>query len=250
MPTLVAFIPHPDDESYAFGGLLALAARAGWACHVECASSGENGKRHDGGVAGCEELAEAREAELEASCRILGGQRPAFWRLPDGRLREMPSQAGRVAEAIDRLGPDVVLTLGPDGAYGHPDHIVLYRWVAEAQRAGGQGSLVLPVFVPGLFLPQYEKCISMMGNPPEPRRETIGGAEFDFEVDIRQARDVKLAVIAAHRTQLPGGDPRAIFPAGIVDALLEVERYSIVGPTESALALFGSLAGEITSRLH
>ena len=49
MPALLAIIPHPDDESYSFGGTLALAAAASWRCLVQCATSGERGKRHDGG---------------------------------------------------------------------------------------------------------------------------------------------------------------------------------------------------------
>jgi mannose-6-phosphate isomerase-like protein (cupin superfamily) len=44
-------------------------------------------------------------------------------------------------------------------------------------------------------------------------------------VDVAAARETKLAAIAAHRTQLPGGDPRALFPAGIVDRLLGAEQF-------------------------
>ena len=73
---------------------------------------------------------------------------------------------------------------------------------------------------------------------------------FDHELDIRPVRDTKLAAIAAHRTQLPGADPHAIFPPGIVDALLDVERYSVPGPCDAVEALFQSIAAEITSRLR
>ena len=52
MPTLLAVIAHPDDESYSFGGTLALAAQAGWRCHVLSLTSGEGGKRNDGGPDG------------------------------------------------------------------------------------------------------------------------------------------------------------------------------------------------------
>jgi LmbE family N-acetylglucosaminyl deacetylase len=251
VPTLLAFIPHPDDESYAFGGLLALAARAGWTCHVQCASSGETGQRHDGGVAGREELGETREGELSASCRVLGAEPPTFWRLPDRGLRGTPSQAGRIADAIDSLGAGVVLTLGPDGAYGHPDHVALHRWVVEAHElTGGRPALLFPAFPRGLFLPQYEKCTGMMGDPPDPLPDTIGDDRFDLDLDIWAVQDQKLAAIAAHQTQLPGREPRAIFPAGIVDALLDVERYTLAGPTEPARRLFRSLTTEITESLR
>ena len=84
MPRLLAFVPHPDDESYSFGGLIALAARAGWECQVVCCSSGEKGQRHDGGPSEPMAVAAAREAELDASCTALGAMPPAFLHLHDG----------------------------------------------------------------------------------------------------------------------------------------------------------------------
>jgi LmbE family N-acetylglucosaminyl deacetylase len=39
---------------------------------------------------------------------------------------------------ITEVQPDTVLTFGPDGATGHPDHIAVCRWTTAAvQRAGG-----------------------------------------------------------------------------------------------------------------
>src|SRR3970040_1322526 len=74
MPTLLAVIPPPDDESYSFAGTIALAADAGWDCLVHCATYGEGGERHDGGSPGRNALADAREAALRESCRILGAR--------------------------------------------------------------------------------------------------------------------------------------------------------------------------------
>lgn len=246
MPRLLAFIPHPDDESYSFGGTIALAARAGWDCYVECASSGERGKRHDGGDLAPNGVAEAREAELEASCRLLGADRPRFWGLPDGELRSHRGEQPRILAAITRLQPDLLLALGPDGAYGHPDHIALHRWVNEAWAAlpAGRPPLLYAAFLPGLFLPQYEKCIGMMGDPPTPPPAAIGAAARHYAVDIRSVRETKLACIRAHLSQLPGGDPEALFPPGIVAALLEEEWFTDAAGqvTPSTAALLASLA--------
>lgn len=226
MPRLLAFIPHPDDESYSFGGTLALAARAGWECRIVCASSGEKGKRHDGGKTDRESVASARELELAASCETLTIPPPAFWRLPDGGLRSVRVGPEFAESELTKFKPDVVLTLGPDGAYGHPDHIALHRWVAHAWQASNRAcALLFPVFPPGLFLPQYEKCIGMMGDPPNPSRDAIGGNVWDYAVSIREVRDQKLAAVASHRSQLPGGHPEALFPPGIITALLDVERF-------------------------
>ncbi len=246
MPRLLAFIPHPDDESYSFGGTIALAARAGWECFVECASFGERGKRHDGGDTTPNGVAEAREAELEASCRLLGAGPPRFWGLPDGELRSHRGEQHRILAAIARLQPDLLFALGPDGAYGHPDHIALHRWVSDAWAAlpAGRPPLLYAAFPPGLFLPQYEKCIGMMGDPPAPPPTAIGTAPWHYQVSIAAVRETKLASIRAHRSQLPGGNPEALFPPGIVAALLEEEWFTDAsGRTDPGVAaLIRSLA--------
>jgi LmbE family N-acetylglucosaminyl deacetylase len=231
MPTLLAFIPHPDDEAYSFAGTIALAARAGWDCHVECASFGELGKRHDGGPASPPDVAAAREAELQASCRVLGAHPPRFWGLSDGGFRHQPGEQPRIVQIIASLEPAIVLTLGPDGAYGHPDHLALHRWVAEAWQSlpAARPALVYAAFPPGLFLPQYEKCIGMMGDPPHPPRSAIGSLSWHYEVPIAAVRETKLASIRAHRSQLPGGEPEALFPPGIVAAMLDAERFCDAG---------------------
>ncbi len=229
MPTLLAIIAHPDDESYSFGGTLALATSAGWRCVVLSLTSGEGGKRHDGGPIGKAAIGEARERELAASCKVLGAEPPEFWRLPDGHVREQPSQVSRLRDFIESSHPDLIVSLGEDGAYGHPDHIAAYRWLLEAWQSLGASRppLLLAAFAPGLFLPQYRKCLSMMGDPPTPAPEKIGGAAaWHYQLPISQVAPTKLASIAAHRTQLPGGDPEAIFPPDIVQKLLDFERFS------------------------
>ncbi|MGE0599078.1 MAG: PIG-L deacetylase family protein [Dehalococcoidia bacterium] len=229
MPRLLALIPHPDDETYSFAGTIALAANAGWDCFLECASYGERGKRHDGGASRPNDVAEAREAELVASCAILGAHPPRFWGLPDGELRLHRGEHTRIQTLWSELQPAIVLSLGPDGAYGHPDHVALYRWVTEAWESldpEERPVLLHATFPKGLFLPQWEKVGKKLGDPPDPPAEAIGSDSFDYEVPIGSVREKKLAAIAAHRSQLPGGEPEAIFPPGILGKLLDVERFS------------------------
>ncbi len=228
MPTLLAIIPHPDDESYSFGGTIALAARSGWRCLVECATAGECGKRHDGGLATEAAIGRARIRELRDSCRILRAEHPRVWGLPDGGLSASVSAGPHIADLLHDLAPDLVLTLGPDGAYGHPDHIALHDWVRDAWLACPEPrpALLWPVFPPGLFLPQYDRCRHMLGDPPSPAPGEVGSDTFDYEVPIATVAAIKRDAIAAHRTQLPGADPQAIFPPGIVAALMASERFS------------------------
>ncbi|MGE3073700.1 MAG: PIG-L deacetylase family protein [Dehalococcoidia bacterium] len=229
MPRLLAFIPHPDDESYSFGGTIALASQAGWDCFVECASFGEKGKRHDGGPARPNDVAEARERELVASCEVLGAHPPRFWGLPDGEMRLHRGEQARIRLLVAELRPSLVLALGADGAYGHPDHVALYRWVSEAWGSLGpqlKPALLYAAFPKGLFLPQWAKVGKKLGDPPDPPATAIGRHSFDYEVPIAAVRETKLAAVTAHHSQLPGGDPEAIFPPGILRELLDVERFT------------------------
>lgn len=236
VPTLLAFIPHPDDEAYSFAGTVALASAEGWRCLVHCASSGERGKRHDVWTR-WQRTRTRREAELRASCRAIGAGPPEFWGLPDGALKREESQAARFAAVIDRERPALVLGLGADGAYGHPDHLAVQRWLREGTHlAAWRGfALLEAVFPQGLFLTQYEKCIRMMGDPPSPARSEIGSDVWDVEVDISEVIGQKRNALASHRSQLRGGDPEALFPPGIVAHLMERERFSRTGPSTAAL---------------
>jgi len=46
---------------------------------------------------------------------------------------------GAIVEHLRRVHPDVVITFGPDGAYGHPDHIAISQFTtAAALRAAGR----------------------------------------------------------------------------------------------------------------
>jgi LmbE family N-acetylglucosaminyl deacetylase len=44
---------------------------------------------------------------------------------------------GRITEIIRTFQPDVVITFGPDGGYGHPDHITVSAATAQAFRLAG-----------------------------------------------------------------------------------------------------------------
>ncbi|MEZ4492113.1 MAG: PIG-L deacetylase family protein [Dehalococcoidia bacterium] len=230
MPNLLAIIPHPDDETYAFAGTIALAAKAGWKCHVHCASFGEGGERHDGGDPDPGMLALARARELDASCARLGAQPPDIWGLPDGGLAGRKEGVRKARSAMRRTNAAVVLSLGSDGAYGHPDHLAVHRWVQQAWETIEEKPVLLyAAFPPGLFRPQYERCVisGIMGDPPLLEPQDIGQHTADICVDIRAVAASKREAIAAHATQLQDGDPETMFPAGIVPALMERETYGI-----------------------
>lgn len=228
MPLAIVFTPHPDDEAYAFGGTICRLVESGWRVQVEVATAGEQGERHDGGQADARSVGIERLGELAMSCQVLGADSPHCWGLPDGRLATSPDQSERIARIIRERQPALVLSLGADGAYGHPDHLALHRWLSTA--VAGLGADAPPVlyaaFPRGLFLPQWELCIGMMGDPPSPSASEIGTDQFDHEFDVVAYASRKRAAIAAHVSQLPGGDPANLFPGEIVPALLAREWFT------------------------
>ena len=132
---LMCVLAHPDDESLGTGGTLAKYAAEGVSTYVVTATRGERGRFHDEAVSpGPEIVGKAREAELLAAARELGVREVRFLDYPDGALdRVNAAQAiEKIAGHIRRVKPQVVVTFGPDGAYGHPDHIAISQFTAAA----------------------------------------------------------------------------------------------------------------------
>lgn len=235
MRRLLALVPHPDDEAYSIGGTLALAAATGWEVTVIAISAGDRGQCHTGQATTPQELADIRLAELAAACRALGVTVGASPRLPDGALAVHPALRPTVQACLQAVAPDIVATLGPDGAYGHPDHLALHQAVVEAiATRQAPPALLFAAFPRGLFAPQYERCRPLLGDPPALQPADLGTETPDFRIPIAPVARQKLAAIAAHRSQLPGGDPQAIFPPGIVSALLREEWFTLRHPSDMA----------------
>ncbi len=130
----MAVLAHPDDESLGMGGVLARYAREGVETHLITATRGERGRNGESRDTPPEQLAALREAELAAAARVLGVASVYFLDYPDAALdRVDPREASaRIAEHIDCIGPHVVITFGPEGGYGHPDHIAISQFTTAA----------------------------------------------------------------------------------------------------------------------
>jgi LmbE family N-acetylglucosaminyl deacetylase len=143
----MAVLAHPDDESLGMGGTLAKYASEGVDVFLLTATRGEGGRfrgRRPGDAEhpGRARLAAIREAELHASAAALGVRDVTLLGYADQHLdRADPCEAaGRIAAELRRVRPDVVLTFGPDGAYGHPDHIAISQFTTAAIVAAANGA--------------------------------------------------------------------------------------------------------------
>jgi LmbE family N-acetylglucosaminyl deacetylase len=135
---------HPDDEAYLSAGLMAAAADAGNPATVVTATYGELGFS-DPDAWPPERGREVRRWEAAAALAPLGVQDHRWLDLPDGGLADLDEeeQVTRLVAIVDEVRPDTVLTFGPDGGTGHPDHIAVGRWATEAARRATRPPRVL-----------------------------------------------------------------------------------------------------------
>jgi LmbE family N-acetylglucosaminyl deacetylase len=71
----------------------------------------------------------------------------------------------RVAEELARLRPDAVITWGPEGGMGHPDHRLVSTVVAQLVRAGAPG---MPERLYYMYMPAeaFRAMYPQRGAPP------------------------------------------------------------------------------------
>jgi LmbE family N-acetylglucosaminyl deacetylase len=131
--TILGIWAHPDDEAHLSGGLMAIARNHGSRVVCVTATRGELGTP-DPVAWPPSRLAEARTAELARSLEILGVSEHHWLGYADGACADVPA-ANAVAQLgtlIEEVQPDTVLTFGPDGITGHPDHQAVSAWAAAA----------------------------------------------------------------------------------------------------------------------
>lgn len=133
---MLAVFAHPDDETVV-SPLLAKSAHEGHAVHLLTLTAGEKGVREHAQIPAGEPLAAVRAQELACSAAALGITSHTLLRFPDQGFVAAGKQiwqetASAVRNAIDRLRADVLITWGPEGGTGHPDHRGTHSVVVQA----------------------------------------------------------------------------------------------------------------------
>jgi LmbE family N-acetylglucosaminyl deacetylase len=224
---LMCVLAHPDDESLGFGGPLARYAAEGVETYLVTATRGERGwfgaPEANPGLA---ELGRMREQELHAAVRVLGLRRVDFLDYVDGDLdRADPAEAiGKIVGHLRRVRPQVVATFGPDGAYGHPDHIAISQFTTAAIVAAADPDYAPPgeatapphrvsklyhaawTEADGRFYEEIFGEVAMVVDGV--KRGGLGWPEWMITVRIEAADHWPTVweAVRCHRTQLPGYD--------------------------------------------
>ncbi len=135
---LMAIFAHPDDELLT-GALLAHYAAKGVYVYLVVATNGSKGVEKHAHIPAGPALVDERKKETVCSALVLGIQPPIFLGASD-QLESGPgglsSQLELVRKGVDslinRLRPDAIITFGPSGWTGHPDHRMVGMVVTEA----------------------------------------------------------------------------------------------------------------------
>jgi len=191
--SLLAIFAHPDDETFRPGGTLALLARRGVRVEVLTFTRGQAGSCGDPPLCTPSELPAVRERELRSACAVLGLQPPRLLDYEDGRLAEAdPEQViAQILAIVNEIKPQVLLSFGPDGLSGHPDHIAVGQWAAETFRRAQEIAALYTVAVP--------RSLAESLNMRQVR--AVPDEMIALAVDVSAVWETKLAAMHAHATQ-------------------------------------------------
>lgn len=272
MATLVCFHAHPDDESIATGGTMALAARAGHRVVLVVATRGEMGEPQPGVLADGEELWERRVVETHAAAELLGVDRVEFLGYRDSGMIGEPSNedptcfwqadveeaAQRMAAIMRETDADVLTIYDSHGGYGHPDHIQVHRVGRRAAEIAGVTRVFQSTMNRDRILRQmaenaeaFEEEIEqeLEGETVEQMRRRAEAAErgefgspealITHAIDVAEVVGLKRAAMAAHRSQI---GPDSFFfkmPTEVFAAAFGTEWFIALDASRAEGAPFG-----------
>ena len=250
-PTLMAVFAHPDDEAFGTGGTLSRYAAEGCDVFVVTATRGEAGQIAEPGLATSANLPYVRERELRCACQQYSARPPYFLDYLDGQLTvvHQGQAVGKLVRLIRQLKPDVLITFGPDGIYGHYDHIAVHRWATIAYDLAAEPDYFpdLEPSEPHWIKKLYYRVSSQEGL--DARRQNgqrpavmMDGVPFPFVglplaqittvIDVGDFVDAKLAGILCHATQIGRNNRYVETPDEVVsDPWFRQETFSLAHTT-------------------
>ncbi len=130
---LLAVFAHPDDERV-IGPLLSRLSREGRELHLAIATDGSKGVRDHAGIPAGQALAAARKLEAECAAKRLGVRHLHLLGLEDGGLASFANLArlrSELEKVVGGIRPAAIITFGPEGGTGHPDHRLVGNVVTQ-----------------------------------------------------------------------------------------------------------------------
>jgi LmbE family N-acetylglucosaminyl deacetylase len=195
---IVAVFAHPDDERV-IGPLLSRLAREGRETHLVIATDGAKGVLDFAKIPAGAKRAAARTKEARCAAKRLGVRQLHLLGLPDGGLASF-EVLGKLRTAlvaiIDSLRPAAIITLGPEGGTGHPDHRLVGNVVTQIVQSDARYSNIDLLYA---SLPTERLRTAPRANPTvNGMTEALLTVRVPFEQrDLAAGREE----FACHRTQ-------------------------------------------------
>lgn len=188
---VLVFMPHPDDEAVFCSGLLKKLTMSNIPVKLITLTSGEKSTLVFGLKPG-DDLASTRRIEQKKSCEILGITDFEVLTIPDGGLKTKEKEVKEIiSKQIKLFRPTHIITLEPDGIYGHPDHIGLSLFVTEV--------VISPIRLLYATIPPFKekRPVSKMSEKP-----VINPIIPEYCLTLEKSEtEAKIASLRAHRTQ-------------------------------------------------
>jgi LmbE family N-acetylglucosaminyl deacetylase len=264
--TVVFLHAHPDDETVVTGGTMAGLAADGHRVVVVTATFGELGEVPEGMLDDGESVAERRNAELAASCTVLGVARQVFLGYHDSGMAGEPTNdrpgsfaaadvdeaAAGLASILTEESADVLVAYDEHGGYGHPDHIQVHRVGMRAAELAGTAAVYMATVDRDHMRQLAAESLTIDGEPPHQGTIeavlTMGepGGRITTEVDVMPWIDRKQEAMRAHASQIAEDSFFLALPEQLYRRVWGQEWYIRVvppwdapegAPRESALAL-------------
>ncbi len=235
------------------GGTMAHYAKRGVSVNLLCATRGEWGTISDDRLATRENLGEVRTKELHNACEILGANLLGFLDCPDGNINNTDWQEieEKIVRAIRALRPQVIVTFGLDGLYGHPDHIAVSMLTSDAFASAADAGCfahqleegLKPFQANKLYFAQYPDFLMrqlfervsanhdtahLWGLQPE----NFGVSAYDITtiLNIKETLPLKMKAIRAHQTQFAPDNIFSLVNEETAERFLCREYFRLVSP--------------------
>jgi bacillithiol biosynthesis deacetylase BshB1 len=191
---ILAIGAHPDDVELISGGTLIRAKMLGRTTGILDLAAGELASR------GTPQLRAKEAAQAATVMGVIVRENLGF---PDGGIQNTPETRARVAVAIRRLKPSVLITHSLHGR--HPDHPIVAQLVRDACFVAG-----LKMVEPNVTPHRPRKVLHALSFREDHEKPT-------FVVDISESFEKKLEAIACYASQFgeavqagevyPNGEP-------------------------------------------
>ncbi len=222
--TLVAIFAHPDDEAFGTGGTLAKYVSEGAEVHLITATLGEAGQIFNPAINWTQPMHLLREKELRGACQIYGLAGLHLLGYVDGQTTIVPQNGAvhKIVQLLRQLKPQVVISFGPEGIYGHYDHLAIHRWATAAVEICADPDWWPEVGEPYQVAKFYhrampEEQIEFMKEVSGRSFVPMDGVPFSFLgypmskittiIDVCEYTTAKLEAIRCHASQLDPDNP-------------------------------------------